>query len=210
MPGDYRWKDINGDGRIDDRDKAVLGNPHPKHLLGMNFNFRYGILDLSMFWQGAFGHQIMNGLKAYLLGEATDGTKNLPMDFIENHFRNDVYSRDADPVLLYPAIENPSYARYDIYNRNQNFDTFSDIYIEDGDYLRLKTIQLGVRLPDKVLRNIDMGNIRLYLNATNLLTFTKYTGLDPELNTRNPLNAGIDNGVYPVARTFTAGIDVKF
>ncbi len=208
QPGDYKWKDINGDGKINDRDKKVLGNPHPKHLLGMNLNFSYGIFDMTMFWQGAFGYKIMNGLKANLLGESTDGTKNLPLDFINSHYRDSVFSRDGN--LYYPANYNAEFARYDRSNKNQNFNTFSNIYIEDGGYLRLKTLQLGMQVPADWTRKIDVGSIRFYVNVTNLLTFTRYSGLDPEMDTSSPLNSGMDPGIYPVARTFTAGIDIKF
>lgn len=207
-PGDYKWSDINGDGRIDDKDRKVIGNPHPKHLVGFNFNFTWGLLDFSMFWQGAFGHQILNGLYANLLGESTDGSKNLPLDFINNHYRNDVFDREGN--LLYAQNHNAKYARFDIRNTNQNYNTFSDIYIENGDYMRLKTLMIGVRIPDNWQRSMNVGTIRLFVNMTNLITFTRYSGLDPELDTSNPLFAGIDTGVYPVARTFTAGIDIRF
>jgi hypothetical protein len=119
-----------------------------------------------------------------------------------------VYSRDD--VLYYEAIHDAKYARFDVRNKNQNFNTFSNIYIEDGSYLRLKNLQLGMRIPQNWTAKIDLSSVRLYVNMTNLLTFTKYTGLDPELDTSNPLISGIDAGVYPLARTYTFGIDVNF
>ncbi len=208
QPGDYMWKDINGDGVIDDKDRTALGNPHPKHLVGMNVSMSFGLFDLTMFWQGAFGHKILNGLYANLLGESTDGSKNLPLTFINDHYRNDVYDREGN--LLYSKNHDATYARFDIRNTNQNYNTFSNMYIENGNYLRLKTLQIGVRIPDRWQHALNMGTIRCYVNMTNLITFTRYSGLDPELDTSNPLFAGIDNAVYPVARTITAGINVTF
>jgi len=208
QPGDYQWKDINGDGKIDNNDKTFIGNPHPKYLMGMNMNFSYGIFDLSMFWQSALDFQIFNGVNAYLLGTSTDGSKNLPATYVNDHYRDDVSAKDG--TLLYPANYNAQWARYDPKNQNQNFDTFSSAYIEDGDYLRLKNLQIGVMLPERLTKATTLEDVRFYFGVKNLLTWTKYSGMDPELDAGNPLASGIDKAVYPSARTFTFGVNLKF
>lgn len=205
QPGDYKWTDVDGDGKITAKDIVKLGNPHPKYLLGINISLNYQIFDLSMFWQGAFGYQIVNGANANLMGYSNaNGTVNLPADYVNDHYRDDVYAKDE--TLLYPANHNAKWSR----PTSANLSTFSDIYVEDGSYMRLKNLQIGVRLPQPWLDATTLGDVRFYVSATNLLTFTKYTGLDPEVDTSNPLAAGIDKGVYPNAKVFTAGVSVKF
>ncbi len=204
QPGDYKWKDLNGNGRIDKGDKTTLGNPQPKYVLGFNASARYGIFDVSMFWQGAFGLDILNGTYACLIGQGASGTLNLPTDFIEDHYRpaNDKYD--------YPAVTSAKWARYDPFNKNSNFNTLSDVYIESGNYIRLKNLQIGVNLPNAWLEKAKIASFRIYVGFDNLLTFTKYSGMDPEIDSRNPIAAGIDKAIYPSARTNQVGINLKF
>ena len=203
-PGDYKWEDVTKDGKITNDDKTKLGNPHPKYLMGLNMNFRYKIFDLSMFWQGAFGFQILNAANANMISLGANGTLNLPKDFVENHWR------PAKEQYEYPAVTDAKWARYDPFNKNNNFDTFSDRYVENGDYFRLKNLQIGINLPNKWIKKINIISLRLYVGFDNLLTLTKYTGMDPEIDSRVPLAAGIDKAIYPSARTNQMGVNLKF
>ena len=127
---------------------------------------------------------------------------------MNNHYRDDIATKDG--TVLYPENHDSKWARYDPRNQNQNFNTFSDIYIEDGDYLRLKNLQLGITLPNNITNSLTLQDVRFYFGVKNLLTLTKYSGMDPELDARDPLTSGIDKAVYPSARTFTFGVNIKF
>lgn len=203
-PGDYKWKDINNDGQIDKKDLSVIGNPFPKYMIGLNTYVKYGVVDLTMFWQGAFGFEIMNAAYGFLIGQGANGNMNLPADFVEDHWRpaNDEYN--------YPAVTDAKWARYDPYNENRNYSTFSDVYVEKGNYMRLKNLQIGVTLPDIIVSKLKVENLRIYVGFDNLLTITKYSGMDPEIDSRNPLIAGIDKAIYPSARTTQLGLNLKF
>jgi TonB-linked SusC/RagA family outer membrane protein len=203
-PGDYKWKDLNNDGQIDKKDLSVIGNPFPKYMVGLNTYFKYGIVDLTMFWQGAFGFEIMNATYGFLIGQGANGNMNLPADFVEDHWRpaNDGYS--------YPAVTDAKWARYDPYNENNNYSTFSDVYVEKGNYMRLKNLQIGITLPENWVSKLKVQNLRVYVGFDNLLTITKYSGMDPEIDSRNPLLAGLDKAIYPSARTTQLGLNLKF
>jgi TonB-linked SusC/RagA family outer membrane protein len=210
--GDFKFADLNGDKKLTDAgDKTILGNPYPRHLLGVTFNFSYGWFDLSMFWQGTFGNSIWNAVKYY--GENQSGLYNWSSDYVNSHYRDmDVIAKDVNGnvIATFPANTNAKYPRLDIANRNQNFDKLSSFYVEDGSYLRLKNLQLGMKLPNKWTSKIDISEFRVYIGAGNLLTFTKYTGMDPEVAQNDPFAAGIDKAAYPKARSVTFGASVKF
>ncbi len=212
-PGDLKFKDVNGDGRLNNEDLVALGNPYPKHLFGLNINLEYGWFDLAMFWQGTYGNKIFNTIKFY--GFNQDGTFNWNKDYVYNHYRDDV--KDANGNIVFPANHNAKYPRLDPKDANGNFSRLSDIYLEDGSYIRLKSIQLGVNLPAKLFGRTGISGARIYVTAQNLLTFTKYSGFDPEVNPGsatdgrdNILIYGVDNGSYPVPRMYTVGATLKF
>jgi hypothetical protein len=122
------------------------------------------------------------------------------------------HNKLKDFAFNYYTTERPSekYIRADINNTNIN-DRASTWFLEEGSFLRIKDIQLGYKLPKKFLSDIKLKNARIYLNATNILTFTKYTGRDPESPTvSEPLNPGNDNGTYPLPRAITTGIQIDF
>jgi TonB-dependent starch-binding outer membrane protein SusC len=193
QPGDVRFKDLNDDGRINQDDRAVIGNPHPKFLLGINYNLSWKAFDFSMFWQGAFGHDIMMITKAWLYNNA--GTSNWTPD-VANRYTDE--NTDADLFRL-------SYT-----DANDN-DRMSDFFIEPGDYLRLKNIQVGYTLPKSLMSRVGVENLRIYVGAKDLITFTNYPGVDPEVaESRDPLISGIDVSAYPRPRVFHAGISATF
>jgi TonB-linked SusC/RagA family outer membrane protein len=206
-PGDIRFVDINGDSIINDADRTVIGNPHPKFLLGLSCNLTYKNFDFSMFWQGAFGYDIFQLNKVWLYNNS--GNYNWAADASER-YRDPVY--DVDGVtLLDPGNTDAKLFRINIADRNDNL-RLSDFYVERGDYMRLKSIQLGYTIPSKVTGSARIEKLRIYASAKDLLTITGYPGLDPEIAARreDPTNQGIDIGVYPRPRVFILGLNVVF
>jgi hypothetical protein len=205
VPGDYKWQDSNGDGVIDSKDAVKLGDAHPKFLLGATMNFAYKWFDLSLVLQGAFGQSIFNGVNAFLLSEGTaTANRNLPKEWIDGHYRPEI--KEGDQVVLPARQENAVYA-----NKNStNYTTMSDIYIENGSYLKLSNVQVGFTLPAQWTQKMKFKDIRVYCGIRNALTFTSYSGMEPELNSNDPLQTNIDKAGYPIPRTYTFGLNVKF
>ncbi|MGZ9674967.1 SusC/RagA family TonB-linked outer membrane protein [Flavobacterium sp. GNP001] len=186
-PGDFRWVDTNGNGSIGDDDRQFLGTNIPKYTYGLTLNFDYKNFDLMIFSQGAAGNKIFQGLRRLDVGNANYQTSAL------GRWTGEGTSN------TYPRLTNN--------DSNNNFGRMSDFYLEKGDYLRLKLIQLGYSLPTKAISKIGASKLRFYVNAENLFTITKYTGYDPEIGGGV---FGIDKGIYPQARTFMLGANVQF
>lgn len=189
VPGDVRFVDVNGDGKIDEDDRTNIGNPTPDFTLGFNGSVEYRNFDFSFLMVGAFGHQLFNGSQRRDL-QFTNSTSALLDRWTEEGSTN----------------ENPRYTWAD----NNLNNRISDLYIENGDYLRLKNVQLGYNLPDNLLKSIKITNWRFYVSAENLLTFTNYSGADPEIGAMSSFDIGIDRGIYPQARTFRFGTTITF
>lgn len=189
-PGDIRFKDLNGDHVIDIKDMTYIGNPIPDFTYGFTADFSFKGFDLKMFWQGTQGNDIYNATVRY------DFTYvNRPVSTLER--------------WTGPGTSNTE-PRVSLTDPNQNARV-SDRFVEDGSYIRLKNIQLGYSLPTKWLDVIKVKECRIYISGQNLLTFTKYSGMDPEIGViGSSLEMGIDKGFYPQARTILGGISVKF
>lgn len=187
VPGDFRWKDVNGDGTITADDKKFLGSPLPKMTFGFTINMDYKGFDMMIFAQGAAGNKIFQGLRRLDIGNANYSTEVL------SRWNGEGTSN--------------SYPRVSSSDNNGNFTNMSDFYLEDGDYLRFKVVQLGYTLPSTIINKIGMQKVRLYITAENLLTLTKYTGYDPEIGGDV---FGIDRGYYPQARSFMFGANLQF
>ena len=187
--GDVIFVDQNGDGVIDSDDKTMIGNPHPDFTYGFNASVNYKSFDFSLFLQGTYGNEILNGVFRYDLN-----TTNLPVEALERWTGEGTSD-------WYPRISHS--------DPNQN-NRISDRFVEDGSFLRVKNVQLGYTLPESVMQRLQIGKCRVYVAASNLFTFTKYSGLDPEVGTRGTLEIGIDRGFYPAARSFMAGVNVNF
>ncbi|QNL49221.1 TonB-dependent receptor [Olivibacter sp. SDN3] len=189
--GAFRIKDINGDGIIDANDQTWIGNPHPDFTYGLNLSLNYKNIDLVLFFQGSQGNDVVNTLKWFTDFDNFGGNRSVRMldTWTETN-------RDATLPLLNR-------------NRTQLDSRASDYYIEDGSYLRLKNVQLGVNLQPKFLERIKIQNCRIYLQGFNLLTFTKYSGIDPELFNSGLVDMGIDQGAYPVTRSVNLGINLS-
>ncbi len=186
-PGDFRWQDLNGDGKISDDDKTFIGSPLPKYTYGLTINLDYKNFDLLIFTQGAIGNKIFQGLRRLDITDANYQTSALGRWTGEG-------STNSYPILS--TVDN-----------NKNFSNPSDFYLEDGDYCRIKTIQIGYNIPADVVAKAGLSKTRLYLTGENLLTFTKYSGYDPEIGGGV---LGIDKGYYPQARTIMVGVNLQF
>jgi TonB-dependent starch-binding outer membrane protein SusC len=187
VPGDFRWKDVNGDGKITSDDREFLGSPIPKYTFGFTINLDYKNFDLLVFAQGASGNKIFQGLRRLDIGNANFQTSAL------GRWTGEGTSN--------------TFPRLTTNDTNKNFNNPSDFYLEDGDYLRFKTIQLGYSLPSDAISKAGLSKTRIYLTAENLFTFTKYSGYDPEIGGGV---MGIDRGFYPQARTFMLGVNLQF
>lgn len=186
-PGDFRWTDTNNDGTITDADKQFLGSPLPKYTFGITFNLEYKGIDFTAFAQGATGNKIFQGLRR--------------LDILNGNYQTKALGRWTGPGT------SNSFPRLTNNDTNGNFGKPSDFYLEKGDYLRLKIIQLGYTLPNDIVSKIGAQKVRFYISGENLITITKYTGYDPEIGGDV---LGIDRGYYPQAQTFMLGANIQF
>ncbi|MBQ8520631.1 MAG: TonB-dependent receptor, partial [Bacteroides sp.] len=187
-PGDVRFVDLNNNNAIDEGDKTMIGKGTPDWTFGINLTAGYKNWDFSMLFSGAIGQEILD------VTRRTDCRYvNLPEEFI-NRWHGEGTSN--------------SMPRFTWSNNNDNY-RISDLYVHNGDYARIKNIQLGYTLPKSLTQKFFVSRLRLYVAAENLLTLTSYKGLDPELGGDERSN-GIDRGYYPQARTYTVGLNLTF
>lgn len=188
-PGDVIFVDVNGDNVIDEDDRTMIGNPTPDWTLGVNASLEYSNFDFSFLMIGALGQEIFNGSQRQDLRYTNRTTKIL-----------DRWTGEGT------SNEIPRYTWIDV---NNNYRV-SDLYIEDGSYLRLKNIQIGYTIPGSILSKINVARWRFYVSAENLVTITQYTGADPEIGAMSSFDIGIDRGIYPQARIFRFGMNIIF
>ena len=187
VPGDFRWTDIDGSGSIDADDRTFIGNPTPEWTFGLTMSMAYKGFDFMIFGQGAAGHQIFQGLRR--------------LDVANANWQSDALGRWTGPGT------SNDYPRISIQDANNNFTNPSTFYLEDGDYFRVKVVQLGYSLPESLISKVGLNKARVYVMSENLLTFTKYTGFDPEIGGSA---MSIDRGIYPQARSILVGVNVGF
>ncbi len=187
--GDLIYVDSNNDGSITEDDRTYQGSSLADYELGLNLNLGYKGIDLSMSWYSSIGHNIMNGSKAmaYTYGRAEDL----------------IYAwSESNPVTSIPAY------RGDLKDHD-NYAGDTDLWLEDGTYLRLKNITLGYTLPKKFTQKASISSLRFYVTAQNPLTFTNYSGYDPEVG-GSITSRGLDRGNYPVSSLYMAGVNINF
>ncbi len=205
-PGDFRFKDLNGDGQITPEDRTFLGSPLPDFIFGIPLQFSYGDWDLNMFFQGQTGNEIFN-VTRYNLYNASTG--NVLADLRSKHWSGQL----SDERAWYPLNLTDEVPELRSSDTNQNFRA-SNFFIEDGSYLRLKELRLTYNLPKSLISKWGISNLAFSLTGYNLLTFTAYEGLDPEVGRLegtegNNLNMGVDHGNYPQSRSFTFGVKLS-
>lgn len=194
QPGDQKFKDVNGDGTINSFDNVIIGRSQPIHTGGFSNNFTYKGFDLNVFFQWSYGNQILNADKYMFEGNGNNMNNMNQYASYANRWRPD----------------NPSNTMYKAGGQGP-LSTFSSRLIEDGSYLRLKTAALGYNVPLPVIRHLYLTQLRFYVSAQNLLTWTNYSGRDPEVSVRNTgLTPGLDFSAYPQARSIVFGLNATF
>lgn len=188
--GDRLYKDINGDGIFTTAaDKTIIGNAQPDVIYGLSNNFSWKGFDLSVFLQGSYGNQILNTNKQNL--ELFTGQQNASATALDRWTPTNP-SQTIPRAKLDPA------------------PVFSDRFIEDGSFIRVKNITFGYSVPKALVNRIKLASASIYVSAQNLLTWTKYTGYDPEITSGSNVSPGTDAGIYPVSRTFNLGFRLGF
>lgn len=195
--GQFHFRDVNGDGKVDANDRTIIGNPHPDFSYGVNVELHYKQFGLELFGQGVKGNQIFNYVRYWTDFPTFAGNRTERM-------LNDSWRPGKTDAKL------PELRSNDVISSNP-----STYYLEDGSYLRIKNIQLSYELPETLLKRFGITKFKVYVQGQNLFTFTKYTGLDPEINLRNydPNNdrhMGVDEGAYPVAKVYLIGANLSF
>ena len=191
-PGDPKYEDVNGDGVINDSDRTVIGIGQPLHTGGWNNTFNFFGVDVSIFMNWSYGNDILNANR--LVFEYYDGTQL-------NQFGS---MRKAWSLERNPNSDIPR-------SGASGMEYYSSRVVEDGSFLRIKTLTIGYTFPQKWMQKIKVQSLRVYLTADNLFTFTNYSGPDPEVSTRSSvLTPGFDWSAYPRARSITGGVSFSF
>lgn len=193
VPGDVRYKDLNNDDVIDDKDRTMIGSPWPDFVYGITLGAAWKGFDFNLFIQGSQGNDVMN--MTLLDFESGTGYMNARSDYLSRAWSG----------------EGSTDRYHRISARQEGNLLVSDYFLEDGSYARIKNVQLGYDFCNRVIKkNKIISQCRLYLSAQNLFTFTNYSGLDPEIGSSNATVNGIDSGFYPQARVWTVGLNLKF
>lgn len=196
VPGDIIFKDINKDGVINSDDRTFIGNPYPDLFFGFNAGISWRNFDINLFFQGQTGNEIYNATKFWLTNSGYNYNKGT--EILERWTGEG--TSNTEP-------------RVSVVDANQNARG-SDRYIEDGSYLRLKNLQIGYTLPSEIAHKAGMKNARVYFSGGNLLTFTKYTGYDPEVGVSRAAlgdrTIGFDEVTYPQNKSFIFGLNLTF
>lgn len=207
--GDRKFRDLNGDGVIDTHDQTFLGSPIPKFQFGFNNTFSYKNFDLNIFLSGSVGNKVFNQLA---IAQTNPQNNSAYFTATLNYAKlalKDPNGSATDKDNVYVA--NPETHIVGLRNDNTNNNNRpNDLFIEDGSFLRCKNITLGYRLPEKVLSKIHLHSVRVYGTVTNAFLITNYSGMDPEIGSWDPLQAGWDSGYYPQSRMFTIGANISF
>lgn len=194
--GRFRYEDVNGDGQITDNDRTYIGNPNPKFNYGINLGIVWKSFDFNVFFYGVYGNKIWNNVRLWT-------------DFYPS------FSGAKSKTALYdswtPTHMNAQAPLQETQGYNSTNQVPTSYFIENGSYLRAKNMSIGYTFSDRWLSGAGISTLRIYVQAANLFTFTKYSGLDPEINTQDGvLEAGIDEGAYPSTRQFLFGVNLKF
>ena len=186
-PGDIRFKDLNNDGVINDDDRTVIGNPNPTHLFSLGNNLSYKGFELGIYLQGVAGNKIFNANNIDLTGMSA------------------AYNQNTDVLNRWTGEGTSNTMPRAVFGDPNQNNRVSDRLVENGSYLRLKTISLAYNFPQRWLKALTIENARLTLSCENVATITNYSGFDPEVGIN-----GIDLSTYPISRTFNIGINFNF
>ncbi|MDQ3292241.1 MAG: SusC/RagA family protein, partial [Bacteroidota bacterium] len=197
IAGQFKFRDINNDGFINAGDQGFIGNPHPDFTYGLNVNLEFKNFNFTAFAQGVQGNQIFNYVRYWTDFQTFQGNRSKRMLY-------DSWRPGKTDAKL-PQLRSGDAAS----------SVPSTYFLEDGSYLRIKNLQLGYNLPLGWISKLGLGSANIYIQAQNMFTFTKYTGLDPEINLRgygagNDRQLGVDEGAYPVSKNLLLGVNVSF
>jgi TonB-dependent starch-binding outer membrane protein SusC len=188
--GDRLYKDINNDKIFTTAvDRTIIGNAQPDYIFGISNDFSWKGFDLLIFFQGSQGNKILNANKQTL--ELFTGQQNASSSALQR------WTPDNPGNIIPRAKLDPA-------------PLFSDRFIEDGSFVRLKTISLGYTIPRSIVEKIKLSNVRLYIIGQNLLTWTNYTGFDPEVTSGSNVSPATDSGIYPISKSISGGLTVNF
>ena len=192
--GDIRFKDLNDDGIINDDDKTFIGSPHPDYTFNLINDISFKNFDFNFFIRGVMGNEVFNLLRRDLAG--TGAWHNQSTSVIDSWTPTNVEGSEPRSNGNDP-------------NANRRI---SDRFVEDGSFLRLQNVSIGYNMPSNLTSRFNISNLRIYVSGQNLATLTGYSGYDPEIGSFNqsPLINGVDNGRFPVARSFTFGVNLNF
>lgn len=190
MPGVFKYRDVNNDGKITPLDRTFISNGYPDWSYGFNIDLKYKNWDMTTFLQGVYGRSIINNAKRNILFIRQDG--NYLRQRLYESWTPERYASGAKITLPITI------------NNDANMSLPNSFFVENGDYHRMKNIQLGYTIPPKILTKIKMQSLRVYMQASNLFTLTKYSGMDVEVN-----ETGIDGSVYPTPRIIVFGFNMK-
>lgn len=208
--GDYIFADLNKDGKIDNNDATFIGNPEPRFSYGIGNSFSWNGFDMNIFLAGSYGNDVLNYNRRYI--EDPRANNNL-LKTVLDYAKVDKINPDGpdDYRNLHVVGGDPRMPRLSASTSNGN-NRVSDLYIEDGSFLRIQNISFGYTLPRKWISKMALENVRLYTNLQNVYTWTKYRGYDPEIGYMygDALMSGLDYGRYPSPGIYTFGINVSF
>jgi TonB-linked SusC/RagA family outer membrane protein len=201
QPGDRYFADINHDGTVNASDETSLGSPLPKFYSGLTLNGSYKSWDVNLYFYGVYGNKIFNFAESSLesfQNRSFVGIENISQQYLQNAWT--------------PTNPSNTYARITANDDAIGSNVASSAYVEDGSYLKLKSVTVGYTLPADLTKHIAVSKVRIYVSSQNLFTITGYKGLDPEIGLQggNATQNGIDNGTYPSSRYYTVGLNVTF
>jgi TonB-linked SusC/RagA family outer membrane protein len=196
--GVFKFRDVNGDGIITADDRTIIGNPHPDFNYGVNLNIGYKAFDLTAFGQGVYGNEIFNYTRYWTDFNVFQGNRS--KDMLYNSWKQ------PGDIAKLPRLNSGDATSQQV----------SSYFLEDGSYFRIKNIQLTYTIPPVLLKKVKIASAQVYIQGQNLFTFTKYTGLDPDINLRRSGNnnedkhLGVDEGAYPVSKSYLVGVRFGF
>lgn len=210
--GDIKFKDLNIDNYIDEADRSFVGNPYPKFQVGLTNSFSYKNFEFYIALYGVYGNDIFNW-PYYKNGKVYGGGPGYGWGLLKNveNYARIALDTEGNPYVENPGTDVPRITNTD--DPNSNYTRISDLFVEDGSYLRVKNVQLSYSLPQKYYSKLAFNKVTLSAGVQNLFTFTNYSGYDPEVGNivvdGNPI-PGYDNGRYPSTRIYTLNLVVEF
>ncbi len=202
-PGKFRFVDVNGDNVINDEDRTVIGNPHPDFTYGLNLTLGYGNFELTVFGNGSQGNDVFNYTRFFADFNTFQGNRSLRALYDAWQPSNPTAPRE-NWVAANPGATSP------IMDANDQISSqVSDYLIEDGSFFRLRNLQLTYSLPEALGNRLRMSNAQVYLQGQNMITVTKYNGLNPEIQANTDTTLGFDGGYMPVSRTIIFGLNLS-